>query len=109
MCTSFYLGALRAAVLMGRALEDAVPLYEELLERGVSRMEGELFDGEYFIQKVQWRDLRATNPETLRGVHSDEVTALLKKEGPMYQYGRCLLYTSPSPRDRTRSRMPSSA
>ena len=23
--------------------------------------------------------------------------------------GRCLLYTSPSPRDRTRSRMPSSA
>ena len=25
-----------------------------------------------------------------------------------YQYG-CLLYTSPSPRDRTRSRMPSSA
>ena len=25
------------------------------------------------------------------------------------QYKRCLLYTSPSPRDRTRSRMPSSA
>ena len=25
------------------------------------------------------------------------------------QYGPCLLYTSPSPRDRTRSRMPSSA
>ena len=24
-------------------------------------------------------------------------------------YGTCLLYTSPSPRDRTRSRMPSSA
>ena len=26
-----------------------------------------------------------------------------------YQYLACLLYTSPSPRDRTRSRMPSSA
>ena len=26
-----------------------------------------------------------------------------------YQSGICLLYTSPSPRDRTRSRMPSSA
>ena len=26
-----------------------------------------------------------------------------------YQPGACLLYTSPSPRDRTRSRMPSSA
>ena len=25
------------------------------------------------------------------------------------EYGDCLLYTSPSPRDRTRSRMPSSA
>ena len=28
---------------------------------------------------------------------------------PQRQYTRCLLYTSPSPRDRTRSRMPSSA
>jgi len=27
----------------------------------------------------------------------------------IYEYGHCLLYTSPSPRDRTRSRMPSSA
>ena len=28
---------------------------------------------------------------------------------PCGEYDRCLLYTSPSPRDRTRSRMPSSA
>ena len=28
---------------------------------------------------------------------------------PWHQSGGCLLYTSPSPRDRTRSRMPSSA
>ena len=28
---------------------------------------------------------------------------------PLVQNGTCLLYTSPSPRDRTRSRMPSSA
>ena len=27
----------------------------------------------------------------------------------LYQYHTCLLYTSPSPRDRVRSRMPSSA
>ena len=27
----------------------------------------------------------------------------------LLEYGDCLLYTSPSPRDRTRSRMPSSA
>ena len=28
---------------------------------------------------------------------------------PLNKIGACLLYTSPSPRDRTRSRMPSSA
>ena len=32
-----------------------------------------------------------------------------KKEGTWVRYYSCLLYTSPSPRDRTRSRMPSSA
>ena len=30
----------------------------ELLERGVPRMEDELFNGEYFIQKVEWKGLR---------------------------------------------------
>ena len=35
---------------------------------------------------------------------------LLMAQGyPANQFIRCLLYTSPSPRDRTRSRMPSSA
>ena len=34
--------------------------------------------------------------------------ALMSKRGNVYGYP-CLLYTSPSPRDRTRSRMPSSA
>jgi len=37
--------------------------------------------------------------------------AELHTEAPVgrVQYSHCLLYTSPSPRDRTRSRMPSSA
>ena len=35
--------------------------------------------------------------------HPDRITAIIS------QNGNCLLYTSPSPRDRTRSRMPSSA
>ena len=34
---------------------------------------------------------------------------LLEKVFPQLWAGPCLLYTSPSPRDRTRSRMPSSA
>ena len=32
-----------------------------------------------------------------------------RETGPVEWYVDCLLYTSPSPRDRTRSRMPSSA
>ena len=32
-----------------------------------------------------------------------------KLKGEIEKYKNCLLYTSPSPRDRTRSRMPSSA
>ena len=33
----------------------------------------------------------------------------LMASGPIAPDGRCLLYTSPSPRDRQKSRMPSSA
>jgi uncharacterized protein (DUF608 family) len=90
MCTSFYLGALRAAVLMGQALGDATPLYEELLEKGRRRMEADLWNGEYFVQKVQWKGLRAGNPvdtKSFVGEYSPEARALLEKEGPKYQYG----------------------
>ena len=39
----------------------------------------------------------------------DEVALAYAKQFDKYQGNICLLYTSPSPRDRTRSRMPSSA
>ncbi len=90
MCTSFYLGALQAAVLMGNALEEDVTLYQDLLSRGTDFMESELWDGEYFIQKIEWRDLHAPNPAdspSLRTGYSDEALDLLEKEGPKYQYG----------------------
>jgi uncharacterized protein (DUF608 family) len=94
MCTSFYLGALKAATLMGEAVGDAVPLYADLLEQGLRRMESELFDGEYFIQKVEWKNLRAQNPlevKSMVGDYTPEARALLEREGPKYQYGRgCL-------------------
>jgi uncharacterized protein (DUF608 family) len=94
MCTSFYLGALLAAALMGRALGDDVKAYEELLEKGLRRMEGDLFDGEYFIQKVEWKNLRAQNPlevKSMAGDYSPEARRLLQTEGPKYQYSRgCL-------------------
>jgi hypothetical protein len=90
MCTSLYLGALAAAVAMGRALGDEVSAYAALLDRGRRRAESELFDGEYFIQKIRWTGLRATSPletQSMVGDYSPEARALFEKEGPKYQYG----------------------
>ena len=39
----------------------------------------------------------------------DTTTTMYYDDGTVVPYYVCLLYTSPSPRDRTRSRMPSSA
>jgi uncharacterized protein (DUF608 family) len=90
MCGSIYLAALQAAVGMGRALGDEVGGYEALFAAGRKRIEAELFDGEYFFQKIEWKNLRADvageilsskNPPT------PEALALIEKEGPKYQYG----------------------
>ena len=94
MCTSFYLGALQAASLMGQALGDEVPLYTELLAHGTRKTETDLFNGEYFIQRIEWKNLRAQNPmenKSMVGSYSPEAAALFEKEGPKYQYGQgCL-------------------
>jgi uncharacterized protein (DUF608 family) len=90
MCTSFYLGALQAAVMMGQALGDETPLYAELLAGGRSKAGTELFNGEYFIQRIEWKQLRAKSPlenkETMDG-YSPEAMAVVEREGPKYQYG----------------------
>ena len=90
MCTSVYLGALKAASMMGEALGDPQPLYNELLHKGVTYMESDLWDGEYFIQKIQWKDLHASDPT--RDIawnvnYTPEAVTLLQEEGPKYQYG----------------------
>lgn len=94
MCTSFYLGALQAACQMAEALGEELPLYRELLDRGVAYMESELWDGEYFIQKIEWEGLRAPDPTEAAGMrlnYSPEAQVLLRAEGPKYQYGKgCL-------------------
>jgi uncharacterized protein (DUF608 family) len=90
MCTSFYLGALAAAVSMGRTLGEGESLYAELLAKGLARTESELFNGEYFIQKIEWKNLRAQNPlenKSMVGSYSPEAIAIFEKEGPKYQYG----------------------
>jgi uncharacterized protein (DUF608 family) len=90
MCTSFYLGALTAATLMGKALGADVSAYQALLDKGVKAAEGELYNGEYFIQKIEWKNLRAGNPvetKSMVGEYSAEARELLNREGPKYQYG----------------------
>jgi uncharacterized protein (DUF608 family) len=96
MCTSFYLGALTAFIKLSDAIGDDNKLYSELLEKGKTLMETELYNGEYFIQKVKWEGLRAADPVQLgtmgiRINYSSEALEILKKEGPKYQYGNgCL-------------------
>lgn len=95
MCSSFYLGALSAIIEMSHYLDQPCQLYENLLKSGKAYVEKHLFNGEYFIQKIQWKGLRAPDPtEVTVGYglgYSSEALELLLKEGPKYQYGNgCL-------------------
>lgn len=90
MCTSFYLGALKAISLMGAFMNDDVSKYTTLYEKGKQYLETELFNGEYFIQKIQWTGLNAPDPVKAQSFHtqySEEARRLLQAEGPKYQYG----------------------
>ena len=98
MCTTIYIGALSAMSLMSRALDLAADekVYSELAERGARFIDEELFNGEYYEQKVQFRGLRDTSfLKLISGASSSqeshELLRLLRKEGPRYQYGKgCL-------------------
>jgi hypothetical protein len=77
-------------MIMGKAAGDEVPLYAELLARGTQKAESELFNSEYFYQRIQWKGLRAQNPmeaKSFVGSYSPEAAAIFEKEGPKYQYG----------------------
>jgi len=90
MCTSFYLSALSAAVLMGRACGDRVDGFAKLLAKGTKAMETGLWNGRYFEQTVQWKGLRAQDPTTAQSAmttYTPEARAILEREGPKYQYG----------------------
>lgn len=92
MCTSFYLGALTAFCEMGKFMKVNISSYQELYKKGKKFMESELYNGEYFIQKIQFQGLNAPDPievskKTFGGQYSEEAVALMQKEGPKYQYG----------------------
>ena len=84
MCSSFYLGALKAMTLMGAALGKDTARYAALFEKGKEYLETKLFNGEYFEQKVEWETLEAKLDLERE---SSQTRALLEKEGPKYQYG----------------------
>ena len=74
-------------------------------------------DGKTMIQRVYEQSVKcsrlsrviiATDDERIFN-HVVEFGGHAIMSSPQHQSGTCLLYTSPSPRDRTRSRMPSSA
>jgi len=91
MCTTFYLGALKAATAMGESLGEDVTGYAALFEKGLAYLEDELFNGEYFCQKVRWKDLRAGDPADFKALayseYSPEALEISREEGPKYQYG----------------------
>jgi hypothetical protein len=97
LCTSLYLGALKAAMQMGQALGENVEHYSRLLTKGHRRIEQDLFNGEYFVQRIDWKGLHTPFPpgedNQLWGVIRQYPAAmkLAEREGPPYQYGEgCL-------------------
>ena len=89
-CSSFYLGALTAVIKMGTALNDDISQYNQLLEKGKKYFETQLYNGEYFYQKVQTEGLNAKFEPldfSSNGAGYKEIVEMLNKEGPKYQYG----------------------
>jgi uncharacterized protein (DUF608 family) len=87
-CGIYYLGGLRACEEMARALgdENAAEEYRGLFERGSKWIDANLFNGEYYIQKI-------------RGFAKDEIAPALRSDmgsedtqNPEYQLGAgCLV------------------
>jgi uncharacterized protein (DUF608 family) len=93
MCMSIYTGALAALSAMAGELSIAedVQRYGKLAKSAAAYLDANLFNGEYFNQKVEYRSLRdksfLNSIEKPAADASPEVTDLLRVEGPKYQYG----------------------
>jgi uncharacterized protein (DUF608 family) len=92
MTTSLYLGALTAALAMGRACGDSdLALIEQLLGRGRLAMEHQLWNGEFFVQQLRWRDASHRDKWLHRQSPTAQSRDWVERHGPKYQYeGGCL-------------------
>ena len=89
-CTSFYAGALNAAVKMGQALGDDVSEYANLLDKSMAYLKSELYNGEYFYQKVMTEGLDAKFKPLNVDSNGPGYKAIIQDvnaQGPKYQYG----------------------
>ena len=87
---SYYVAGLIAAAEMGEYLGQDVSLYKELIAKGSRRMIEELFNGEYFIQKVWKTELKrnfAPIDSNGQSIGYRDIARRVNEEGPKYQYG----------------------
>jgi uncharacterized protein (DUF608 family) len=92
MHASFYLGALAAIAALSREIGHFMEadFYQELAEKGVHYIDEQLWNGEYYEQKVNYLSLRDTSLAKFVASltpDSPEEDQMLKAEGPKYQYG----------------------
>lgn len=86
MCTTFYLGALSAMIKICGFLGEDDSRYSDLYKKGRIYCENELWNGEYFYQRVMLDGLHASPDLALAGVPA-EIAGIIRREGPKYQYG----------------------
>jgi hypothetical protein len=92
MCSSFYLGALTAMAALARDAghPEEAPFYMSLAQEGAVQIDTQLFNGEYYQQKVMYEGLSDTSFGDLlarMGDSPSDEERLLKAEGPKYQVG----------------------
>ncbi len=91
LCSTIYIAALSAMSKMAIALGEKADAesYLKLAERGAKLMDRELFNGEYYHQKMEYKTLRDQSfAKKIAKVNSksSEVQRMLAKEGPRFQY-----------------------
>jgi uncharacterized protein (DUF608 family) len=75
---------------MGEALDEDVSRFRERLDKGKTYLETELYNGEYFYQKIMTEGLDAKFQPLNRAANGpgySQYVTLINEQGPRYQYG----------------------